>query len=490
MFLIALVTLSWLLNAASKSFEALDQAVWRSRAIVHLDYISSSPRAPFLCEFYDVEIDPVAIFFKAKNPTRAVLDLYECCLKSENHSDGNCTHTSIHPSFCQCFYYERYFPSVHSSHQEEIKQKHFLSGTTWLMNHYAWAKNPDHFLMKILEFKALMANQPYVNNIFYKALPLPEEIDNLVSQDYPLSILTDYEKFIMKIVETSLNRTIPYTSLNHQSRVHFLHHLTKIQKLHTSCIVLQSQKFDKHAVVGRETVFSEVMKVCEGKHHEKEKVFYLANVWHGEHIYLSPRYKNNAPDPVEVSMRTFQDSVHQVMQSLNHSWEGKTNEITAKPIIAVLQRTEGSGPRSILNLAEVGREIRKIFGIVELKIWFIAEDTSAIDQVTYFNSADIIIATHSSQLTNLVFSRSGTSVIEIQPEVGEEYSFRNIGLAVGLDYYMLNKGHQYDKSRDPKSKKENSSSSISSSWRLWDYHVNITMLSEALQTIKRKHHFG
>eukprot|EP01040_Poterioochromonas_malhamensis_P020631 gene20631-24677_t len=155
----ALVTLSWLLNAASESFEALDQAVWRSRAIVHLDDISSSsPHAPFLCVFYDVEIDPVTIFFK-----------------SENHYDGNCTNTSS-----QCFYYERYFPSVHYSHQEEIKQKHFLSGTSWLMNHYAWAKNPDHFLMKILEFKALMANQPYVNDTFYKALPLPEEIDNLV----------------------------------------------------------------------------------------------------------------------------------------------------------------------------------------------------------------------------------------------------------------------------------------------------------------------
>ncbi len=170
------------------------------------------------------------------------------------------------------------------------------------------------------------------------------------------------------------------------------------------------------------------------------------------------------------------------MRSLNQTWNEDEGTITKKPVVAILQRIEGAGMRSILNLQEVGRAVRKVFGIVELKIWYIAEDTPALDQVTLFHSADIIIATHSSQLTNLVFSRPGTFVIEIQPEIGEEYSFRDIGVAAGMNYYLLNKGHQYDKSRD-QSKTPNSFS-----WRFWDYYVNITLLSEVLQTIKTANH--
>lgn len=480
LFLLLCLIFGWLLEVTSKSFEALDQTVWRSRAVVHVDDNDhNDQQAPFLCEFYDIEIDPVTIFFKARNHTTAVLDLYQCCSKSENNYDGNCTNTSVHKSFCRCFYYERYFPSVY--HKEEGRQKHLLLGTTWLMNHYAWVKNPDHFMMKILEFRALMANQPYVPDTNYKVLPASEEIDQLVSQDYPASILTDYEKFLMNVVDNSVNRTIPYISLNDKNRMDFHDYLTNTQKLHISCRLLRSQKVDQIAIQRRKTIFSEIMEYCEKK---AEKVIRLTKIWHGTHVYLSPRYKNNIPDPVEISTKTFQESIDRMMHSLNHTWDRNERAICyeRKPTIAVLQRIEGFGSRSILNLIDVGRAVRKIFGIVELRIWYIAEDTSALEQATLFHSADIIIATHSSQLTNLVFSRPGTHVIEIQPEIAHEYSFRDLGLAAGMDYYLLNEGHQYDKTLDD----GKSETSLTFTWRLWDYYVNITMLSEALQTIKAK----
>ncbi len=165
-------------------------------------------------------------------------------------------------------------------------------------------------------------------------------------------------------------------------------------------------------------------------------------------VNMSPKYKNNVPHPTHISTRTLQQSVGKVMRSLNQTWSEDEGTKREKPVVAILQRADGNGMRSILNLQEVGRAVRKVFGIVELKIWYIAEDTPAVEQATFFHSADVIITTHSSQLTNLVFSRSGTFVIEILPEIGQEYSFHNIGVAAGMNYYLLNKGHQYDKSRD------------------------------------------
>ncbi len=252
-----------LTTASSKSLEALNSTIWRSRAVIHLDDRNNL----FLCEFFDVEIDTVTIFFKARNHTRAVLDLYQCCSKAENAYNGNCTDTSIHQTFCRCFYYERYFPAVYYYYKEEVKQRHGLPGTTWLMNHYAWVKNPDHFMMKILEFRALMANQPYVSQGIYEGLPQPDAINHLVSQDYPVFHLTDYEKFVMKIVEASTNRSIPYTTMNEKnhSNVHYLDYLTPSQKIHAPCMILRSQKFENRTVEGREGIFSEMKEGCRQK---------------------------------------------------------------------------------------------------------------------------------------------------------------------------------------------------------------------------------
>eukprot|EP01040_Poterioochromonas_malhamensis_P013667 gene13667-15062_t len=465
--------------ASSKSLEALNQTVWRSRAVIHFDDRNNL----FLCEFFDVEIDTVTIFFKARNHTRAVLDLYQCCTRAENHF-GNCANTSIHQTFCRCFSYERFFPAVYYYYKEEVKQRHALPGITWLMNHYSWTKNPDHFMMKILEFRAFMANQPYVSQGVYEGLPQPETINHLVSQDYPVSHPTDYEKFVVKIVEASLNRTIHFTSLNEKNRIHFLDYLTPSHKLHVACLILRSQRFDNRSVEGREGIFFELMESCRVKEKDKKKTLPLSSLWHGEHVYHSPKYKNNVPHPTHISTRTLQESVGRVMRSLNQPWNEHEGTITENPVVAILQRADGNGMRSILNLQEVGRAVRKVFGIVELKIWYIAEDTPAVEQATLFHSADVIITTHSSQFTNLVFSRPGTYVIEIQPEIGQEYSFRNIGVAAGMNYYLLNKEHHYDKSRDQ------SKTDHSFTWRHWDYYVNITLLTETLKTIKQtiNHH--
>jgi hypothetical protein len=165
-----------------------------------------------------------------------------------------------------------------------------------------------------------------------------------------------------------------------------------------------------------------------------------------------------------------------IADSAQVSHQNKRSDKRKKFLVAVLQRIDGSGLRKILNLGEVIWLTQSILNVSSVELWYIDGEMPAVDQARRFRSFDVLIATHSSQLTNLVFSRPGSSVIEIQPEHGAEPTFLHLGQQVGLRYHFLNKGHNYTKNGFP-----------DENWRQWDYTVNLDELASALHAISIEH---
>jgi hypothetical protein len=59
------------------------------------------------------------------------------------------------------------------------------------------------------------------------------------------------------------------------------------------------------------------------------------------------------------------------------------------------------------------------------------------NQAMLFHDADLLISAHSSQLTNVLFSRPGTAVIELMPHKYDNRVFQRIGLPLRVDYRVV-----------------------------------------------------
>ena len=99
---------------------------------------------------------------------------------------------------------------------------------------------------------------------------------------------------------------------------------------------------------------------------------------------------------------------------------------------------QNSSYRNIINEGDVTEEIKKIgFKILDLN------NLEITKQIEYFSNAEIIISATSSALTNIVFCKKGTKIIEISPNYKfdyersfkERYSF--ISKELKLDYTSI-----------------------------------------------------
>jgi capsular polysaccharide biosynthesis protein len=71
------------------------------------------------------------------------------------------------------------------------------------------------------------------------------------------------------------------------------------------------------------------------------------------------------------------------------------------------------------------------FTSVTLEGWTVA------DQAELFSGADIIVGVHGAALTNLIFSRSGTSVLEILPSSLQEPGMFTAATHSNLNYWFV-----------------------------------------------------
>ena len=89
------------------------------------------------------------------------------------------------------------------------------------------------------------------------------------------------------------------------------------------------------------------------------------------------------------------------------------------------------GPRSIVNEREVLRALQPL-GFVGCRL----ETMPLADQVALFHRAECVVGPHGAGLTNLLFCRSGTPVIEIGTPYRPWACFYEIAHHRGLDYHL------------------------------------------------------
>jgi len=89
------------------------------------------------------------------------------------------------------------------------------------------------------------------------------------------------------------------------------------------------------------------------------------------------------------------------------------------------------GPRSIVNEREVLRALQPL-GFRSFRL----ETLSLAEQVALFHRAECVVGPHGAGLTNLLFCRSGTPVIEIGTPYRPWACFYEIAHHRGLDYHL------------------------------------------------------
>tara|TARA_B100000965_G_scaffold405462_1_gene439673 strand:+ start:1134 stop:2183 length:1050 start_codon:yes stop_codon:yes gene_type:complete len=94
--------------------------------------------------------------------------------------------------------------------------------------------------------------------------------------------------------------------------------------------------------------------------------------------------------------------------------------------------------RKILNEADLIDKLRKQgFDIIN------PQHFEILEQMKIFSNADLIIAPHGSNMTNLIFCKEKTKIIEICPELGNDFEqnisqkYKKIGESLGLDYKII-----------------------------------------------------
>lgn len=105
----------------------------------------------------------------------------------------------------------------------------------------------------------------------------------------------------------------------------------------------------------------------------------------------------------------------------------------------ILLRKNGAGLRRFVNLQHMKFILKKYNVSYDEK--YVSRENSTKDQANTFNSYSIIISPHSSQLTNLLFSKIGTVVIIITPYFVDD-CFYNLGRNCRLNV-IHSKGHRY-----------------------------------------------
>lgn len=112
--------------------------------------------------------------------------------------------------------------------------------------------------------------------------------------------------------------------------------------------------------------------------------------------------------------------------------------------VRIFQRSSGeNGNRRILNINQVQGFVEKLTG-GQPDIITLNESTSAEDQMKLFNDFDVLISSHGSQLTNLIFSSHPLAVMEVIPCV-KDLAFTLNAQALG-HAYVLSSGHSVPES--------------------------------------------
>lgn len=110
--------------------------------------------------------------------------------------------------------------------------------------------------------------------------------------------------------------------------------------------------------------------------------------------------------------------------------------------IGIFERKTGTALRRFDNIGEVIR-VAERYTNEPIKVFTVDESTSPKEQVKLFNSMDILITSHGSQLANLIFVTGNISVIEIV-SCPADLVFRSNAKVLGKQY-IVSTGHPIGK---------------------------------------------
>lgn len=200
-------------------------------------------------------------------------------------------------------------------------------------------------------------------------------------------------------------------------------------------IILATQSFsidkvDKFLVSKGGTIISESLKLIGVP---QEKILMLGDTDHIQANELAvPSLVGDPCDPPEWVCK------HLRKRFLQHA-------ITTEPISRVYISREKTRTRIILNEEEV---VNTLFRYGFKRIFL--EDYDLPSQISLLSQADVVVAAHGAGLTNLVWCRENTKVIEIFSPNYLNLCFWGIANHVKLDYhYLLGDGDQPPEYSDP-----------------------------------------
>lgn len=90
--------------------------------------------------------------------------------------------------------------------------------------------------------------------------------------------------------------------------------------------------------------------------------------------------------------------------------------------------------RSSRRKIENEKELLRILGEFGFRTYYLEEMTLR-EQAELFASARFVVAPHGAGLVNLIWSRSGTGILELYPEFYHDPGFRILASALNLDYH-------------------------------------------------------
>ena len=150
--------------------------------------------------------------------------------------------------------------------------------------------------------------------------------------------------------------------------------------------------------------------------------FFMERLWIADYVRENPQFYPN--DIVDIlSKKIFKNVI------------ANSTSIETPPLIYI-KRKLASG-RAIVNEQELIQSLKK-FGFVD----YYLEDMNFYKQVQLFYNAKVVIAPHGAGLTNLIFSKSNTKILELFGDYLNPV-FYKMSSAKGMDYFLF-KGKDAD----------------------------------------------
>ena len=148
------------------------------------------------------------------------------------------------------------------------------------------------------------------------------------------------------------------------------------------------------------------------------------------------------PEPLELDELGYDITPQSLVKLERANYCAESSNGISRARIKIFERTATTMLRKFLNMDEV-IELVQNYTSVPIEIITVNDTTSVVDQIRVFNSFDVLITSHGSQLANGIFTTNPESkaVIEVDPFAFDPVFYNNFNNQLGFAEYMISTGH-------------------------------------------------